>query len=443
MLFLLATYVLPSVLGTPSGVLGPAVVTHAPPRDSAHLVVGYQTFRKVDDNVVERSDPVPALLVTTEHWLRLDVVTDQRAFVLTDLKSGASPVRLELMDVGGVNVPTDMEGPAYGWFLLKAAPGEVLQSDGMYELTIRYDVVPSWDEAEDANGDPIPKRSTASIAVKLDVSRLAAGEHIGNYGDVTPATASKSREEAATSKSGVKALLSGISVELTPETAEGSDELALGYRVGYEVDRRRFGASYPGTLALDLAFEGRITSDRDSPSITGYSRGELSLRAMFLLGRERYYPAGLRLAGGYEGGDQLSDAEATGTAQAVATLPYFGDLLEAWQELLEFERAFAPPYVSFGYVGSGATVGTDDQDRLEFEAGWILPVAQSWDLNARWHHFDFTHGGIPEESLLEVDLTYYPGGDLKQGVRLSFEEGYRAAVGDIGSAVLVGYAVRF
>ncbi|MFT5290778.1 MAG: hypothetical protein ACI8QS_001690 [Planctomycetota bacterium] len=63
-------------------------------------------------------------------------------------------------------------------------------------------------------------------------------------------------------------------------------------------------------------------------------------------------------------------------------------------------------------------------------------------MNVLWQRHNFTHSSVEDESLLELDLTYYPGGDLSQGLRLSFEEGYRAAVGDSGPVVLLGYMIN-
>ena len=83
-----------------------------------------------------------------------------------------------------------------------------------------------------------------------------------------------------------------------------------------------------------------------------------------------------------------------------------------------------------------------DQSRMVAELGWIIPIAEEWDVNLQWERNFFDEDAIGDQSLFTGDLTYYANGDLTQGVRMSFESGYRAAVGDIDSTVLLGYLIK-
>lgn len=359
-----------------------------------------------------------------------------------DLDTGAGPLALDVADIGGNSVPTDDKNvQAFSWFLLVPATGEILRPDGRYEVTIHYDRMTTWakSEGDEAEGRPGP----AAPPVKLMAAPLPPGKQITNSGNLEDATEETPKIDAPANRRGLRRLFDEVDIELTPLVTEDSDELGLAYRAKYEVDRKRFGARLPGYIAADLALDGRLSSDSDDQSLMGYSRGDLNVRGMWLFGSERYFPAGLRAAVGYEGDEKISDAEARGTAQVVVTVPYVGDVLEFWQETLGFTRAFAPPYVSAAFVSSRAEVGGIDQDRWELEVGWIAPVATTFDVNIRWRHQAFTEGGASDEHLLELDLTYFPGGDLGQGLRVTFEEGFRAAVGDVGSQVFVGYSISF
>ena len=419
-----------------------ASVAAAQGTDGAHLAVDYTVYRSQAGEVLRSNVGRPTLVVTTAHWIPLAAVKDGSALALHDLDTGAGPIALELADIGGLSVITGTPSAAFNWFLFTAAAGEELRTDGRYELVIHYERVDTWLEAtEDEEGNEVPTPSSVTAPVRVTVAPLPAGQKVDNYGNLAPADDALPRLDAPPEAEGFQALIDDLTLELTPQVAEDSDELSLTYRVAYEVDRIRLGGSRPGQFTLDLALNGRTSSDRSDLSLSGWSQGELSARAMFLLGESRYYPVGARLAVGYEGGDDNSDAEGTATAQVFATVPYVGDVLLAWQDALGFERAFAPPFVGVAYTGSGAEVGADEQDRWEVEAGWIAPIAPQWDLDLRWRRFDFTESGVDEEELFEMNLTYYPGGDLSQGLRMTFEDGYRAAVGDVGSTLLLGYTL--
>lgn len=423
----------------------PQVSARSSPKDTAHLAVRYRNFRVVGKEIVESYDPRPVLIVTTRYGILLSDVRSQAAFSLLDLDGGDRPIKLELVDIGGQSwITTDKEHDAYKWFVFTAAPGEEIHTDRRYSLTIHYERVASWNKpSEDGANGTAPSRvdqPEAPVTITL-VPTLELGKEINNNGEVVVSKTPQSNV-APTDRKGLSGLLDDIEIELTPQAAEGSDELALTYKLGYQIDRQRFGGSNPGSFTLDLAIDGREATDDSDPTLTGYSRGDLSARAMFLLGKDRYYPVGARLAAGYESGDDTDDAGATITGQLVGTVPYIDGLLESWQQTMEFERAFAPPFLSLAYVSSDAEVASDDQDRFELEAGWIMPIASEWDLNLRWRHYNFTEKGVDTEELTEIDLTYFAGGDLTQGVRISFEDGYRAAVGDIGSRFLLGYTAR-
>ena len=413
-------------------------------KDTAHLVSNYTIYQQAKSDIVRSSMGQPGIVVTTEHWIVLAPVKDGTALTVMDLDTGAGPLALELADIGGTSAPTaDKNVRAFSWFLLVPKSGEVLRTDGRYEVTIHYEKLTTWTagDPEDATKGVLGPVLTAPV--KVIAAPLPPGKKIENSGDLADAKEQTPKIDAPTKRHGLQGLLDAVDVELTPLVTEESDELGLAYRAKYEIDRKRFGGSLPGYLAADLAIEGRVSSDFDDPSMTGYSRGDLNVRGMWLLGNERYYPVGLRAAVGYEGDEKISDAEATGTAQVVVSVPYVGDVLEFWQETLGFTRAFAPPYVSAAFVSSHAELGGVDQDRWELEVGWIAPIASTFDVNVRWRRQAFTANGQRDEDLLELDLTYYPGGDLHQGLRMTFEEGFRAAVGDIGSRIFVGYTLSF
>ena len=412
-------------------------------RDGAYLALDYTLYRERDGEVLRSAVGRPVLIVTSAGGIELAPVRAGEAFALFDRATGAGPLALELVDVGGLSFTTDREGEqAYTWFLFQAGPGETLDPRGDYELVIHYEALKSWGEAdEDEEGRPLPRRLALEEPVRVTVRPLPPGSRVDNLGRVVPDEDPLPRLGAPAPRKGLAGFLGDLSLELTPELAEDSGELGLTYRATYAVDRRRFGAAHPGTFSVDFALDGRWSTQESDPSLRGWARGELSARAMWLLGSERYYPVGARLAAGYEGREGGRGAGGTLRGELFAALPYLGDVLSGWQDALGFERAFAPPFIGVAYVGSGAEVGSDPQDRIEVEAGWRAPIARRWDLDLRWRHFDFTRGGVAEEQLFEGSFLFFPTGDPSQGLRLSFEEGYRAAVGDIGSAFLVGYSV--
>ena len=137
-----------------------------------------------------------------------------------------------------------------------------------------------------------------------------------------------------------------------------------------------------------------------------------------------------------------ADLEETARGEIVFGVPYIGEALSDWQSFMKFRRAFAPPVVSGGYVTSDAEVEGNDQDRWQVEVAWIAPISTSWDLNVRETIQWFGADDRPKD-LFEVDLTFYTDETNQSGVRMSFEEGFRAALGDIGSTVLFGYVTGF
>lgn len=407
---------------------------------AAYLVVDHLVWREKDGQILSRSLGRPALLVTTSYGFTLAAVRDGTAFRLIDRDSGEGPIPLEVADFNGRAVPTtDEQANAYNWWLLTGSEGSDLRVDGRYELTIQYDRVPTW--AWDADAKAVP--SGAFVAVRLLPVPLPDGKKVDNSGNVVEADKGAAGVSGLPPRrAGLFGWIDAVDVEIAPFAAEDTDELGLAYRAAYEIDRMHFGGRIPGNFSIDLAVDGRATTDSSSNSLTGYSSGDLNLRAIWLPGRERYYPLGVRAAAGYEGGEGGAPIESRVTGQVVASVPYVGGVLEAWQQALDFHRAFAPPFVSAGFVGSEAEVAGTDQDRWELEAAWTAPLATEWDFNVRWQYYAFTDSGATDEQLFTADLTFYPDGDVAKGIRMSFEDGYRAAVGDIGSRFLLGYKIE-
>ncbi|MAW60612.1 MAG: hypothetical protein CMJ94_07230 [Planctomycetes bacterium] len=402
-------------------------------QDAAYLVERYEIFRVQNHTIEQTTLDGASFLVVLQHWVTVEDARTGAAFTILDLADGTS-VPLRIVDIGGLSVPTDGSEMAVGWFLLEPAGGATVDPQGGYQLIVHYDQVASWDETEDGSA----ARASANTEQRKSVEKLDPTRIVSATG------ALQDRPDSAPLYGGSsEGFFDRLKLDLTPQIAESSRELGLSYQLSYPLTQLLLVGSTPGRVEFDFAVDGRWGSDRSDPTLTDFLHADLSARAMLLpqIG-DRYNPVGLRLAAGYEDGDRATDGGATMQAQLVVSVPYVGDALLWWHEAIGLQRPFAPPYLAAGFVESDAEVAGMDQSRFVFEAGWKAPLATEWDLNLRWQSYSFDEDALDDDELFTADLTYYPDGNLDQGLRMSFEEGYRAAVGDVGSTVFLGYLIR-
>lgn len=413
------------------------------PRDSAQFVRQYTVYSWSGSSVQSTKVSSSALYVTLKRAVRPEDVAEGRAIEVLDLFEQGDVVPLQIAKTGGYDLDLAEGGRAEYGYVLVPTGDRLFQLDAeRYEVRIRYDQVDSW--TEDAHGNPQKhQKSPANLVVKKTPKLLASGKYVNQFGYLGDLTDGKQLDDDELSGAGQLRWIDGLTTTLTPQIAESSRELGLTIESSYAWNRTPVDWGIKGVVGFDFDLDGRIGSDRQAQGITDYTQASLNLRAMFLPEHEnRYYPFGAKLSAGYEDGDTATDGGAALSAQVVATLPWVDAPLAWWQDAWGFQRAFAPPYLSVTFTESGAEVGGIEQDRITFEAGWVLPIAEEWDVNLRWQRSKFGEDAIGYQSLFVGDLTYYTGGDVSQGVRMSFESGYRAAVGDIDSTILLGYLIN-
>lgn len=404
-------------------------------QDAGFFVDRYDIIRKNNATMEHRQSSDRALLVVLRYWMTVDDVREGRGFTIFNHSRGGAEIPFQIVDIGGTRAPTSTSDPAFGWFLLEPASTSELKPGDQLELVIYYDQVDSWDRPSDGSTKQGPRTAKP---VRVLFKKLDPQLQVNNRGMTSPASSGFSAYLGQDEN-----WLDRLSFDLTPQVAEDSSELGVSYSAAFPLTKVPLTGDVPGTISFDFSLDGRWGSDSSDPSLTEFTTADLNLRAMLLPKfRDRYNPIGVRIAAGYEDGDQGSNGGITAQGLLVVSIPYIGEGLLWWQELIGFNRPFAPPFVSLGYVKSDAEVASLDQSRFVIEAGWVAPIAEEWDVNLRWQHFSFEADALDDDELFTADLTYYPGGNLSQGLRMSFEEGYRAAVGDVGSTVFLGYLIR-
>jgi len=358
-----------------------------------------------------------------------------------DLATGMAVPDLEIIDWSGLAAahpsrPADIIAPQF------VLAGD-LAADGRYQVRIPYADLDAFDDVSVDGGDPAWAPHGDPAPAILDVEVLPAGKMVDNFGRLVDDP--DAGYTAPPSATGIDKLFDGGRFALTPEIPEDSDQLGASYDLTLQVDAMDLGwfGAAPGRFQLDLEAGGRVTTDAANLDLAGYNDGDLSARIMMLPGRTRYYPMGLRAAVGYEADEEFRRTYVTATGQLVVSVPYVERLALAWHRLLGVNRVFAPPFVSGAVVYAEAPdADTPAMSRFELEVGWIVPVAPRWDLGLAWQFFDFHDDDLDDESLFEGYLTYYVDDDRDQGLRVTLEDGFRPAVGDVGKTLLFGYLVE-
>ena len=405
-----------------------------PHQDTARLAVRYTVLERdeaEDGRIREAKTEEPMIIVTTRYFVPFEAIqvrVDETGEVVPDLKLFKKGGRTK--DIDGVETAT--------WFMVE---GE-LEAGVDYTVHIAYDEQGAWDRKLNAQSglfdfEPVEDPEPATVPVEA----LETGKRVTNKGYLVDAGAMGAPTDHEGIASGFASKFPNTTLRFTPEIGEESDQFGLNYGLGYQVDRKQ--VSDKTRFTVDLQLDGRFTSDSDDPALAGFSKGDINVRLMKMwtpTDSERYHPVGLRGALGYEGDEQFDDTNFTATAQAVASVPYIDDALLWWHDVMDINRAFAPPFVAVGYVHSdGGGSSVPEQSRLELEAGWIAPIAENWDFDFRWSYFDFTESGVDSEDLFQAGFTYFTNGDRTQALKFTIEEGFRPVVGDIGETLIFGY----
>lgn len=407
----------------------------APRTTRAWLAESYSFYHTAPEGGARvRTTTRATLVVVFEQWIP---EADLRARDVVALQSVDGALIAGLRFIEGLGTPHGLSGGVAYW---RAALFHV--PDDMPEATthalVRYarttptDIVPGADRGDPPTLRPVPLEDR-----RLELQRLEAGRTVdadGKLGD----DAGRRPLAPADASSGFQWLWRNGSLHLEPQVGEENSEIGVAYALRIAVDQ----AEIPhGFARLELAADGRLTSDEDDPGLQGYAEGALAGKALVLLGRDRVHPAGIRVAGGYEGDERFDRVYGTAQAQLVATLPYLSDIVLGWHSLIGVERHVAPPFVAAGIVYSKTNddeVVEQNLSRWQIEAGWQVPVTQRIDLRASYRYFDYLKDDIDAQHLVEAGFLYFLDEQRRTAATLSIEEGARAVLGEVGPTVLLG-----